>query len=370
MKILKYGLVVSCVLSLTAIYPLSQKNSIALAQDQIPLDLRPDQKPNPEAVTPVQTPLDLHPDQKPNYEVVTPVQTPLDLRPDQKPNYEVVTPVQTPLDLPSDQKPNPEAVTTPLKEWRVSLTTKSYIPKFFSVGWLGSPGAEDRAKDFAAVLKNALNGGDIIKNENPDDEEYRLFTRANMSFICDGDKISDVVHYDLYWTKKRGLLFDDNTRVGNEGKMTIGGVGTFQFGPESGIIIENESKRVDASTWKFKWKYKGRPSPVTEPLFNYVPYGLNGINRASRTSVYIWHLVEGECFCKGGIGYWKVNITGSAFPSHAAWFFDQRISILKPTKDLMAQDIDNLWQPFPGKFDEVVSRSLNPKSLSDKGQAR
>jgi hypothetical protein len=254
------------------------------------------------------------------------------------------------------------------REWRVSLTTKTYIPPNYTVGFAGQTGQMNRASDLVNAISTALQGNDLVSNEDPADLEYRLFSRGNLAFTCNGNNISDVTHYDLSWSKKRGVLFDDNTGVGNEGSGTIPGIGKFTFSPDVGIISVNESARVDASTWRFKWKFKGRPTPPAEIGFNYVRNGLNGINTASRTSYYIWHEVEGQCFCRGGKGYWKASWTGSAFPSHGGWFFDERIK--NPTQDLMAQDMDNLWQPNPGISEEVVFRTATPKSLTFKGVAR
>ncbi len=267
---------------------------------------------------------------------------------------EELTPV-TPIEgTPS----TPISDSIPPTKWRVSLTTKTFIPPNVSIGFAGAQGANQRALDFVNALKLALNGNDIVKNHNPDDQEYRLFSRGNLEFTCNGDNISDVNHYDIYWGKKGGVEPPSaNVKVGDEGKMSIAGVGLFTFGPETGLIFEKDFKRKDKSTWQFRWKYMGRPSPTAEPLFYYV-------TRNTRTSVYIWHDVIGECFCKNGVGYWRAKIDGSAFPSHSTWFFENIAGSMR------AQDIDNLWQPYPGAFDQVVFRTQVPKSIAIKGKAK
>lgn len=242
--------------------------------------------------------------------------------------------------------------------WRISITAKSYIDPNFSVGFSLHPDIRDRATIFGRSLVTALNGGDIVTNQNPDDQEYRLFTRGNLSFTCTGDNISSVTHHDLYWIKSGGVQPPDiNTRVGNEGQMSVAGLGNLTFAPAPGIMFDQAFQRLSSSRWRFKWKYIGRPTPPAEVGFTFV-------RGTSRSSVFIWQEVEGECYCENGVGRYKVSVTGSAFPSHKAWFFDQEIGTLN------AEDMENLWVSNGGQPDHVIARRAAPVKIESSGRAR
>lgn len=288
-----------------------------------------------------------------------------------------------PRPLPTeDGVPGNNFTSAGVRIWRVSFTLKSFIPDAFGLGFAGRPEQQARAADFANLLKAALNPSDVVSDER-EDKKYRLFSRGNIAFSCDVNKISIPVNYDIPWNRQSGTVPDDNTDVGREVDIKIPYTGSpvIQFGPANGSLLENALTRIDDSQYHFRWTYIGRPAPEAESGFRYVTEGANGALLApsatypDRPAVYIWHVIDGVLSCKDGKGYWTARITGSAFPAHRAFFFTTDMGSLDP------QDIDNLWLAQPGNIVPggggntlspglVTQRSISPKDIWVSGLAR
>jgi len=163
-------------------------------------------------------------------------------------------------------------------------------------------------------------------NENPTsedkDQEYRLYTRMDFRFCCDGNKIK----------------FSDS-EVGSSSN-DLGYWTDMEGGPEIGVLSGtikldkiNFTKKGDSS-YEFEWRGSGRPNHLGEPSFQAI---------RPRTSKNIWHKVVGEIYCEDdGKGYIKhTALSGSSFPSHRLW------TMGVPKETIAQGDLAGLWVPDP-----------------------
>ena len=152
-------------------------------------------------------------------------------------------------------------------------------------------------------------------SENPVDDRmdkrYRLFTRCAFRVTCQGGRLINVTASSLV------------TDVGMEGPIT-----------PPPLIASRVTVVRDAHGFTFAWTAKGRPHPAVEPTFRLI---------CPRTSVYIWHTVNGRVDCRGPQPMVTLlNLIGSQFPSH-------RVFVNGFIRGAIPQGVfSNLWIPTPG----------------------
>lgn len=130
-------------------------------------------------------------------------------------------------------------------------------------------------------------------NEDPqtdakDHHMYRLFTRVDASWDCDGDRI-----YNLHWGR--------DTDGGNELPFIDG---TIKM-DRPVFTMEGDS------TITIRWMGYGHPNPIVEPGMQWVAF---------RSSVNIWHEPTVYVKCAAGQkSFGEIDFVGSRFPSHRLW---------------------------------------------------
>ena len=153
---------------------------------------------------------------------------------------------------------------------------------------------------------------DLAFSENPltdiKDKAYRLYSERTFSVACLDGQVSSV------------SASGPDTDSGTEGPLQAPPMTT------SGVTLRRDSP----TKFSFSWTAKGRPHPAAEPSFQLV---------CPRTSVFIWHRVEGEIDCNGLRLTGSTPIVGSDFPSHRV-FVDGRIRGTVPQGTFR-----NLWEP-------------------------
>jgi hypothetical protein len=165
------------------------------------------------------------------------------------------------------------------------------------------------------LLEALAKATDAAFNENPtsiaEDKKYRLFSSCRFEVVFDtGGKILAAVPSAL------------ETDVGMEGPL--------QPPPLVTTPVKVSSQGSSAVT--FSWFGKGRPHAAAEPAFQEVQ---------PRTSVYIWHEVDGEIAVSGNSLVTTVSIRGSQFPSH-------RVFVGSEQKAALVQGpFSNLWVADP-----------------------
>jgi hypothetical protein len=160
-------------------------------------------------------------------------------------------------------------------------------------------------------------------NEDPrtvaKDKHYRLFTSCRFTVVFEDNKI-------LAATPS---IPDLDTDVGKEGPIQ----------PPPLIASAVSVSPKGGSSVTFSWTAKGRPDPLVEPAFQEV---------RERTSVFIWHIVEGKIDVSSGTPVTTVTIRGSRFPSHRAF-----INGLPVIPDLKQGQFSNLWDADFADFTKV-----------------
>ena len=146
--------------------------------------------------------------------------------------------------------------------------------------------------------------GTPVKNKG-----YRLFSRCTFNLVFRDNK---VIH------------------VGTTLATDTGKEGPFQAPPLQTTPVTVTG--IGDSVAKFSWTGKGRPHPTVEPSFQIVK---------PRTSVFIWHKIEGEIDVSTGFTITTASITGSQFPSYRLFVDNVIVST-----DLQG-DLANLWVPDP-----------------------
>lgn len=151
---------------------------------------------------------------------------------------------------------------------------------------------------------------DAQYSENPvstiKDKVYRLFSRVRFKVVFENGKILAAVP-------------EMDTDVGKEGPIQPPPmiVSPVTVSPRGGPIV------------KFSWIGKGKPDPLVEPTFQVI---------RPRSSVFIWHIVEGTIDVSSGAPVVTAKIRGSQFPSHRL-FVDSRLQPGELRQGLLAQ----LW---------------------------
>jgi hypothetical protein len=163
------------------------------------------------------------------------------------------------------------------------------------------------------LLEAMAKATDAQFNEDPRtvarDKHYRLFTSCRFTVVFEDKKI-------LAATPS---IPDLDTDVGKEGPIQ----------PPPLIASAVSVSPKGGSSVTFSWSAKGRPDPLVEPGFQTV---------RSRTSVFIWHIVEGKIDVSSGTPVATVTIQGSKFPSHRAF-----INGLPEFPGLKQGPFSNLW---------------------------
>lgn len=139
------------------------------------------------------------------------------------------------------------------------------------------------------MLLNAMASTmDVIMNEDPrtiaKDKHYRLFSQCKITILFESTTILSTI---------TELVTDS----GKEGPL--------QAPPLITTPVKMSSTGKSFVT--FSWRAKGRPHPAAEPPFQIIH---------PRTSVFIWHTVEGRIDVSSGAPVTTVSISGSQFPSH------------------------------------------------------
>jgi hypothetical protein len=165
------------------------------------------------------------------------------------------------------------------------------------------------------LLEALAKGTDFQFNENPrntaKDKGYRLFSSCQFTVVFENKKILAAVPSTL------------DTDVGNEGPLE----------PPPLITTPVKVSPTGGSSVTFSWFATGRPHRAAEPAFQEVQ---------SRTSVFIWHAIEGEIDVSSGTAVTTVSIRGSQFPSHRV-FVDSALVL----PELVQGPFSNLWVADP-----------------------
>ena len=170
------------------------------------------------------------------------------------------------------------------------------------------------------TLLNALAAAtDAAFNEDPRntarDKRYRLFTRCSFNIIFQDQKILSV----------STLMQSDG---GKEGPLQ----------PPPLIVTPVTLSPNGESFVTFSWEAKGRPHKAAEPAFDAIKH---------RTSVFIWHRIEGKIDVSSGTAVTTVSIDGSQFPSHRVFVGHDIVSTVHQGP------FTNLWVPHPADRTKV-----------------
>jgi len=161
------------------------------------------------------------------------------------------------------------------------------------------------------LLEALAKATDAQFNEDPHnlfkDKHYRLFTSCRFTVVFEDKKILAATPSTL------------DTDVGKEGPIQ----------PPPLIASAVSVSPTGGSSVTFSWTGKGRPDPLVEPGFQTV---------RSRSSVFIWHIVEGRIDVSSGTPVTTVTIRGSRFPSHRAF-----IGVASVLPELKQGPFSNLW---------------------------
>lgn len=158
-------------------------------------------------------------------------------------------------------------------------------------------------------------------NENPrttaKDKGYRLFSSCQFTVVFEKKKILAAVPSAL------------DTDVGKEGPLE----------PPALVATPVKVSPTGGSSVTFSWFGTGRPHAAAEPAFQEVQ---------PRTSVFIWHAIEGIIDVSSGTPVTTVSIGGSRFPSHRV-FVDGKLVL----PELVQGPFSNLWDADPADSTRV-----------------
>jgi hypothetical protein len=210
------------------------------------------------------------------------------------------------------EAPAPGVVTRNLK-----IVLKSYIaPIGLRAGfpYCGPLSPTTNAKHRALAL-----GTDAMMSENPltdaKDKHYRLYSERTFTVTCNNGTIVSVVPTPVDSDVGLECLPRTSTCL-TPPPLTVYGVTAGLSSPTS---------------FQFSWTAKGRPHHVADLGFQAV---------CPRTSLYIWHRIDGRIECAGGEPRVTFTMTGSGFPSHRAWVN----GVLRPPT-IPQGPFSNLWVP-------------------------
>jgi OmpA family len=166
---------------------------------------------------------------------------------------------------------------------------------------------------FAAMLDRVVS--DHIRNDAKD-RMYRLFSDQSFRVVCQNGQILSVTPAGM------------DTDVGQECLVA----GRACLTPPPLVVTGLTVRRTAPDAFAFSWTGKGRPHNLVEPSFQAI---------CARTSRFIWHSVSGSIRCSGGGIAVGVQLTGSRFPTHAA-FVNGALRASLPQGTL-----SQLWDPHP-----------------------
>ncbi len=153
------------------------------------------------------------------------------------------------------------------------------------------PGSEARLAALAAATQAAT-------GENPftdaKDKIYRLFSARTFTVTCANGGLVSVIPSAI------------DTDVGVECVPTS----RLCLTPPPVLVSGISAGPSGSSTFDFAWAVKGRPHPAAEPGFQLV---------CPRTSVFIWHAIQGQIACTSSGVTVTTRLAGSQFPSHRVW---------------------------------------------------
>lgn len=213
----------------------------------------------------------------------------------------------------------------PLPDTKViEVTAKSFIAligsKVGSIpGWTTTPSIPPLPPvpvPRQTLLEVLARATDAQFNEDPltiaKDKHYRLFSSCQITVVWQNAKILSAVPSPL------------DTDVGKEGPLQ----------PPPLIASAVTVSSTGGSLVNFSWTGKGRPHALAEPAFQEV---------LPRTSVFIWHVIDGQIDVSSGVPITTVTIRGSRFPSHRVFVDGTQIS----PPGVAQGPFSNLWVPDP-----------------------
>lgn len=145
---------------------------------------------------------------------------------------------------------------------------------------------------FGAMLDRVVS--DQVTNDLKDGR-YRLYSEQTLRVVCQDGQMMTVIPSPM------------DTDVGQECFLPSRGCIT----PPPLIVTGVTLRRTGPDSFGFAWTGKGRPHAAAEPAFQAI---------CPRTSRFIWHAVSGSVRCgPGGVATVGLQLTGSRFPTHAAF---------------------------------------------------
>ncbi len=219
--------------------------------------------------------------------------------------------------------PPPVPPTTLTQDFRIVVKSfiNTILPRIgFTRCFPLDPGSEARLAALAAATQ-AATGEDPLTDAK--DKIYRLFSARTFTVTCaNGGLVSvipSVIDTDV------GLECVPATRLClTPPPLMVSAVSAGPSGP---------------GTFDFTWTVRGRPHPSAEPGFRLV---------CPRTSVFIWHTIQGRITCtRSGITV-TTRLIGSQFPSHRVW-------VNGAVRATIPQgNFSQLWVPSPADATQVA----------------
>lgn len=208
--------------------------------------------------------------------------------------------------------PTPGAATRDIK-----IVLKSYIAPIGTRA--GVPYCSPFGPAKHAQLRALAYATDAMMSENPltdvKDKHYRLYSSRTFRVTCNNGTIVSVVPTPV------------DADVGLECIPKTSQCLT----PPPLSVYDVTGSLASPTAFQFAWTAKGRPHHVADLGFQAV---------CPRTSLYIWHRIEGRIECAGGEPRVTFTMTGSGFPSHRAWVN----GVLRPPT-IPQGPFSNLWVP-------------------------
>ena len=165
----------------------------------------------------------------------------------------------------------------------------------------------------AAIVSCGTKFGENPSSGAKESKDFRLWSQLQIDTTCEGNKI-------LNWDIK-----PVENAFGPEFYFisTGGDISKPLFGKPSLKGTSNPTKV------NFSYRLRGQPNDLGIKLMNQVK---------QRSCSYIWHELNGTLQCEAGKPSIKVDISGSAFPSHSAWSNEKLI------KSIPQGPFKNLWK--------------------------
>jgi hypothetical protein len=208
----------------------------------------------------------------------------------------------------------------------IKIVVKSFIAP---IGLnAGSPSCGRYDPQAHLRLRAAAAATDAAMRENPTtdakDRAYRLYTSRTFTVTCNNGAIVSVLPSQI------------DTGVGLECVPRT----SLCLTPPPMLITDVSAAQRSPNSYVFSWTGKGRPPNPAVMFFQSV---------CPRTSVFIWHRIDGTIECVNGEPRARINLGGSQFPSHRAWINGSLVGGTIPQGPF-----SNLWVPSPA--DPVMVR--------------